>query len=104
MRVVARRPKAIRDIEDQWFYLLEHGGVGVADRFLNAIEQTGALLLSSPEIGMPCHFERLQAAEVRRFPITLPFGRWILYYRPTERGISMLRLVHGNRDRRGFVP
>ena len=56
------------------------------------------MLLSGPEMGILCDFAAPRGKLIRRFLLTLPFGRWLLFYQPTQRGITLYRLAHGARD------
>lgn len=97
-RAVATSAKARKDIEREWTYLWMESGLGSADRFLESLEHTSSLLLASPSMGILCNFTAPIAKRIRRFPVSLPFGRWLLFYLPTERGITLYRLAHGARD------
>ena len=84
-------------MQRDWVYLSEHGGMRIADRFLDAVEKTSFLLLQTPLMGTIGQSSKRQIQGLRRFPVRLPFGTWIILYVPTARGITILRVVHGNR-------
>jgi len=48
-------------------------------------------LAAMPELGRQC--EEL-SARVRSFPV----GRYVIFYRPMENGIEIVRVLHGARD------
>ena len=102
-RVVSTSAKARRDTQREWHYLLLESGVTSADKFLDAVEHTSNLLLSAPLMGVLCEFKTPRARVIRRFPVSLPFGRWLLFYLPTQRGITLYRLAHGARDLRDLL-
>lgn len=95
---MARHPRAERDIECQVdYYLLEVGSLDPAERFVVALEETLELLVGNPGIGSAREFARNELAGVRSFPVK-SFGRHLIFYRPTEQGIEILRVLHGARD------
>ena len=95
---VARHPQAERDIECQVdYYLLEVGAPDPAERFVIALEETLQLLVVNPELGPARRFARSELAGVRSFPVK-GFGKHLIFYRPTEQGIEILRVLHGARD------
>ncbi len=101
-QIVSTSAKARRDIQREWHYLLSVSGSSAADRFLEAVEQTSTLLLSTPGMGILCDFTAPRGKLIRRFPVSLPFGRWLMFYLPTQRGITVYRLAHGARDLTGL--
>lgn len=97
-RRVERHPQAERDIETQAdYYLLEVGSPDSAERFVSAIEKTLHLLVKNPELGPARRFQRNDLAGLRSFPVR-GFDNHLVFYRPTERGIELLRVLHGARD------
>ena len=95
---VVRRPLAERDIETQIdYYLLEVGSPDPAERFVTALEKTLRILVKNPELGPARRFRQSDLAAVRSFPVK-GFDRHLVFYRPTENGIEVLRVLHGARD------
>ena len=99
---VSYSAKARRDIRREWNYLLKNASPATADAFLDALERTSTILLSAPGIGTFCDFTTPRAHRLRRIPITLAFGNWLLFYQPTDKGISVERIAHGARDIQRF--
>ena len=56
------------------------------------------MLAEHPQAGTPCILPIARLAHLRRFPITLPFGRWLIFYLDRPEGILVLRIVHGSQD------
>jgi toxin ParE1/3/4 len=71
-----------------------------ANRFLTAAHRGFEMLADMPGIGR----ERVSAdpklKDVRSWPIR-GFRNFLVFYRPTEAGIEVMRVVHGARDLRG---
>ena len=99
---VSYSAKARRDIRREWNYLFKKANPAIADAFLDALEKTSSILLNAPGIGSLCEFTAPKARRLRRFPITLAFGNWLLFYEPTDRGITVQRIAHGARDLHRF--
>ena len=63
----------------------------IAIRFLDAVERRLHLHATQPEMGQ----RRPDLGDdVRHFSI----GHYVVFYRPVEAGIEVLRIVHGSRD------
>jgi plasmid stabilization system protein ParE len=100
---VSYSARARQDVEREWHYLHTNAGAATADRLLDALEKTSSLLISSPHIGTLYNPRAPRTQFVRRLPLSLPFGRWLLFYESTETGIFVHRLAHGARDLSGLL-
>ena len=78
------------DLDEIWFYIALDN-VDAADRFLRAIVSRFPRLASRPEMGR--QREEL-AIRLRSFPV----GNYLIFYRPTENGVEIARVLHGARD------
>lgn len=85
-----RSALAERDLLEIWSYIAKDNP-SAADRFLDLIGEKCALLAVSPEMGR--RREEL-APSLRSFPV----GRYIIFYRPGERGIQVVRVLSADRD------
>lgn len=95
-RRVYRHPKAISDAEESAVYIgLDSPEAAV--RFLDALEETLRVLSANPEIGSARIFERDELAGLRALPVK-GFSKHLVFYRPIEHGIEVLRVLHGARD------
>ena len=63
--------------------------IQLVDRFDEALK----MLAGNPLAG---RVREELAAEVRSFPV----GNYLLFYRPTQNGIELIRVLHGARDLR----
>ena len=75
--------------------IAEDAGRPAAHRFFDELEEKLALYATQPEAGRarPELSEDLQS-DLRSFP----FGRYIIFYRLTDNGIAVVRVLHGSRD------
>ena len=78
------------DLDEIWFYIAQDN-TDAADRFLGAIVSRFPKLATMPQIGRAR--EEL-SPRLRSFPL----GRYIIFYRPMENGVEIVRVLHGARD------
>jgi toxin ParE1/3/4 len=100
MARVVRRPAAQRDLLLQWVWYSENASEEVADRFAAAAEQVLALLSLQPRIGKIAFFGKSKFKELRCFPVSGGFDKFVLFYIPLEDGIELVRVTHGRRNLR----
>ena len=85
---------AERDVAEIADYI-SHDNIDAALRFLDAVEQTGDLLVHWPHLGAAIdnqHIDELRRMQVKGFP------NFLILYRPIDDGVVVLRVVHGARD------
>lgn len=90
MASVRRSALAERDLLEIWSFIAKDNP-SAADRFLDLIGEKCDMLAASP--GMGRRREEL-APSLRSFPV----GRYIIFYRPGERGIQVVRILSAYRD------
>ena len=90
------RPPAVQDMEDQAYYLCTKSPAA-ADRFLEACEADLQRLAGMPGMGRLREFRNPKAADIRSWPLS-GFPNHLIFYRPIEDGIEVLRVLHGARD------
>jgi len=96
-RDIVIRPAADRDIDEQFLYLALKAGEELAFRFLEATQACFDRLLEMPELGAMRTFKNPELEGLRMFPVA-NFEAHLVFYRPTSRGIEVIRLLHGARD------
>ena len=93
-RRVARRPRARQDIIEQAEFI-GADNPRAAERFLGAIERAERMLAATPGMGAARDFPRLEG--IRMWPVK-GFTRHLIFYRPIEGGIEVIRMLHASRD------
>jgi toxin ParE1/3/4 len=93
---ITRRLEAIQDLIDISDYLAQSSAT-TALRFLRAAEATFRRLHQFPRLGRPCLF-RDPALHGTRRRLFEGWTRYLIYYRPTDTGIEVLRILDGRRD------
>jgi toxin ParE1/3/4 len=87
---VRRSALAELDLLEIWSHIAKDSA-SAADRFLDLIGEKCDLLAASPDMGR--RREEL-APSLRSFPV----GRYVIFYRPRERGIQVVRVLSAYRD------
>ena len=82
--------RARLDLEEICFYIAQDDP-DAADKFVRAIVARFPRLASMPHLGRP---REDLSARLR----SLPVGSYIIFYRPEESGVEILRVLHGARD------
>jgi toxin ParE1/3/4 len=90
MPSVVIRPKALEDLAEIWAYIAEDSP-RQADAFAAAIDREIRELDRRPLIGRA-------RPELLTDLRSLPIGRYVIFYLPRNRGIEVVRVLHGARD------
>ena len=91
MSRVVLSPAALRDLEDIWLYIAQDGPKNadrIVDQLLAICRDT---LAPTPAIGRMR--DELEVG-LRSFPAQ----NHLVFYRPIENGVAIVRVVHGRRD------
>jgi toxin ParE1/3/4 len=91
------RPTAGEDIDREAINLASYAGVEAGLRFYDACEESFSLLASYPELGVRRDFGFSILADLR---VWRPkgFDDYLIFYRPLQDGIEVLKLINGTRD------
>ena len=93
---ITRRPRARRDVIDAARYIGEQN-LSAALQFAEAVRKTEEFLAQAPGIGAPKDFSRPELAGMRLHSVQ-NFRKYLIFYIPKERGIEVVRVLHGARD------
>ncbi|WZP00771.1 type II toxin-antitoxin system RelE/ParE family toxin [Isosphaeraceae bacterium EP7] len=90
-------PEAAADLEDQERYLGERGGIDLVITFAEAARKTFDFLAKNPNIGerYPSRAEDLAGLRVWKID---GFPKHLVFYRPTEDRLEIVRVMHGHRQ------
>lgn len=80
-------PKARNDMESIWQYSIQRWGLNQTERYIDALTTTFTLLAKRPQSGRPCDNIR---TGYRKYSVT----RHVIYYRKTDYGIEVIRVLH----------
>jgi toxin ParE1/3/4 len=87
---VFKRPRAEADLVDIWSYIAQDSPAN-ADRLLDRISDTLSRLATMPFMGQA----RFDLAPGRRM---VPVGNYLIFFRPIQDGIEVIRVLHGRRN------
>lgn len=93
---VIRREEARQDLLDHYVYI-GRDNLDAADRFLAAAEAAFEQLAQMPGLGAPRRFRNPDLADVRQWRVP-GFENYLIFYRPLDDGIEVLRVIHSARD------
>jgi len=95
-KCVSRKPEVRCDLVEQADYI-SHDNLDAALRFLDAAERTFKFLAANNQSGQLCNFQQPETAGLRVWPID-GFRNYLVFYRPTDEGVEIWRVLHGARD------
>ncbi len=84
-------PAAERDLEGIWLYTLKEWGMNQANRYTDELAAVFDQLANNPELGPSCDYIR-KGYRRRRL------GRHAIYFRITDYGIAIIRILHDRMD------
>ena len=90
------RPAAREDLYEQFLYLADRDRQ-IAWQFLQAVEATVDTLVDSPDLGIRYESARGRFRDLRVWKANR-FKNHLIFYRPTNEGVEIVRIVHGARD------
>ena len=88
----------IADVERQFEWYVLNAGWDVAERYLDAVEATCALLGQYPQLGPPCGFVHPRLRDWRFFVVFRPFKKHVLFFEVADNDVVMRRAMHGHRN------
>lgn len=91
-----RSPEALRDLEQIVDYI-SLNSTEVAHRLLQCADESFRFLQANREAGQECRFKAGGADEIRVWPVQ-GFRNFLIFYRPSDEGVEILRVLHGARD------
>jgi toxin ParE1/3/4 len=98
--IILRTTAALSDLDEQAAYI-QRESPNAAIRFLAAANATFQRLAAMPELGQRQEFGRKELLGLRVWQVQ-GFENFLIFYRPVERGIEVLRVLHAARDAAGI--
>ena len=95
-RKIEIRQRAAMDLYHHYRYIARDK-VDAADRLLLAFHDATAKLVDMPGMGPAKPLKNPRLRGLRFWPIK-GFRNYLIFYKPTENGIEVVRLLHGARD------
>jgi len=97
MKFIRLTPRADEDIDDCFGYLAAQS-MSAAERFLESLHRATRQIADTPKMGTRVELRSKKRLELRRWGLG-GFENYVVYYRPIEGGISIVRILHAARDR-----
>ncbi|NOT00409.1 MAG: type II toxin-antitoxin system RelE/ParE family toxin [Phycisphaerales bacterium] len=96
IRRMVIRPAAQDDLDDAGAYIAKDSPA-TAKRFLVAAERAFQQLSDTPGLGRVRKLRHSRLAGVRSWRIQ-GFENWLIFYRPVDSSLEVIRVLHGARD------
>src|SRR3954463_3863372 len=96
-RRIVSRPSADEDLASQTSWYIQHATSELAERFLQAVQETAETVLNFPEMGFRHGFTHPALKGLHLHPVK-GFEKHLLLYVPTPDGIELIRVYHAARD------
>jgi toxin ParE1/3/4 len=84
-------PRAQRDIDDIWDYTANQWNVRQAEIYLRQVQHAIETVATEPKIARSCD-------DIRPGYWKYPAGSHVLFFRLTENGINVVRILHSRMD------
>lgn len=94
-RIVIKKRRAKADLLEHYVYIGAENP-DAAEQFLEATEAALAKLAAMPRMGRRWRSEDPRLDAMRVWPI--PGWKYLVFYRPVEQGIDVVRVLHGAQD------
>lgn len=94
-RVIIREA-AKRDVAEQWDYLRDRSP-DAAERYVAAVRAMFERLVATPGMGPLRNYGNAALSGMRMKPVA-GFGKYLIYYRPVDGGIEIIRVLHSARN------
>ena len=95
-RRILKSPQSGIDLLELAEYIARDS-LAAAERFLDAAAGAFDLLSDNPELGTACSFSNPRAIGIRMWTIR-GFESRVIFYRPIQDGIDVVRVIHASRD------
>ena len=91
MRKLRIAPAAKADLDAIWTYTADHWNIEQAEAYLRSLAQTMKMLAETPGLGK-------NIDDVRAGYLKFPAGSHVIFFRRSESGIDVIRILHKSMD------
>lgn len=88
---IRRKPQALQDAAELWYYIATESDSTRADAVLDDIDHTIEMLSNHPKMGRA-------RDELKKGLRSFPVHRFVIFYYPLKDGVDIVRILHGTRD------
>ena len=82
--------QAAQDIENIWKYVAPNN-LKAANRLFDTLQESFPKLAKFPQLGR-------ERSELAPFLRSFPVKNYLIFYRPIDEGIEIVRILHGSQD------
>jgi len=93
---ILRTEAALRDLNERAKFI-QRDSPDAAIRFLAAAEASFQLLAGTPELGEQQEYRHQRLTGLRAWQVR-GFENYVIFYRPVEHGVEIVRVLHAARD------
>jgi len=90
------RPKARSDIDAIWDYTVKTWGIQQARSYIAGLRDVCTELADNPELGK-------RRDELHKGLRVYPSGKHVVFYLAVDKGIDVVRILHGSMDTRSYL-
>ena len=94
---VTFRPRARQDVLEQMLYFEEQANENTALRYYDAVLVRCRQLAQQPASGKAFPTTAAGLGQLRSFPLSVPFEKYLIFYQPLPGGIEVVRVLYGSR-------
>jgi plasmid stabilization system protein ParE len=96
-RAVRKAREFTADFENVFSWYIDKGGLELAWRFQDALDNSLLKLSIRSDLGRPRHFRHPKLLGFRSFSVEHPFENLLIFYRANDDALDVIRLMHGAR-------
>ena len=96
MKRIKRRVRATQDLEDAFSYYIDRVDIGVAERFMDEVDQALTHIAQHPGTGSPRYAQLLKNERLRFW--TLSKFPYAVFYLERADYIEIVRVLHQSQD------
>jgi toxin ParE1/3/4 len=93
-----RSENFVGDFENAYQWYFDEAGGAIARRFLESVWRAMELLALRPGMGKARRFRHPELRGIRSYRVPPPFQAHLIFYRYSDKELSIERLMHGRRD------
>lgn len=91
------KPRARADLDEIWDYTMERWGLEQAETYIRQLWKHIQAVADSPSLGRDCE-------DLRPGYRQYPSGSHLLFYRLTDAGVDIVRILHERMDYERHIP
>jgi toxin ParE1/3/4 len=95
---IQKSPRFLADFEAQYGWYIADASAAVAKAYLDAVHLTIEILSEHPGLDRRRRFRHPLLVGIQSFRVTTPFQKHLVFYRQSDAGLVVERIIYGARD------